>query len=150
METDGAAVDLGAEIESAHTTDRKSARNQRIELITRGERRRRCVHRPGEDLQAGAALAATVRRDLWMLLSLLERQQRSCDGNGKDHVWLELRCSFKQGAPVSHTAYNFEVGFQKLTECLHKDSMIVGQHDSRQCHEFTRLHSKEARLRRTL
>src|SRR5215469_16176741 len=41
METDGAAVDPGAEIESAHTTDRKGARNQRIELITRGERRRR-------------------------------------------------------------------------------------------------------------
>src|SRR3954454_497987 len=41
METDGAAVDPGAEVESAHTTDRMSARNQRIELITRGERRRR-------------------------------------------------------------------------------------------------------------
>ena len=41
METDGAAVDPGAEIESAHTTDRMSARSQRIELITRGERRRR-------------------------------------------------------------------------------------------------------------
>ena len=41
MDTDGAAVDPGAEIESAHTTDRMSARNQRIELITRGERRRR-------------------------------------------------------------------------------------------------------------
>src|ERR1700730_6531204 len=41
METDGAAVDPGAEIESAQTTDRMSARNQRIELITRGERRRR-------------------------------------------------------------------------------------------------------------
>jgi transposase len=41
METDGAAVDPGAEIESVHTTDRMSARNQRIELITRGERRRR-------------------------------------------------------------------------------------------------------------
>jgi transposase len=41
METDGGAVDPGAEIESAHTTDRMSARNQRIELITRGERRRR-------------------------------------------------------------------------------------------------------------
>src|SRR5215475_1735234 len=41
METDGAAVDLGAEVESAHTTDRMSARTQRIELITRGERRRR-------------------------------------------------------------------------------------------------------------
>ena len=41
MEMDGGAVDPGAEIESAHTTDRMSARNQRIELITRGERRRR-------------------------------------------------------------------------------------------------------------
>ena len=38
METDAEA---GAEIESAHTTDRMSARSQRIELITRGERRRR-------------------------------------------------------------------------------------------------------------
>src|SRR5579859_7325733 len=41
METGGAAVELGAEVESAHTTDRMSALNQRIELITRGERRRR-------------------------------------------------------------------------------------------------------------
>src|SRR3954447_23563616 len=41
METGGAAVDPGAEVESAHTTDRMSARNQRIEVITRGERRRR-------------------------------------------------------------------------------------------------------------
>src|SRR5947209_18960090 len=38
METDAEA---GAEIESAHMTDRMSARSQRIELITRGERRRR-------------------------------------------------------------------------------------------------------------
>src|SRR5690242_17484603 len=41
METDGAAADRGAEVESAHTTDRMSARSQRIEVITRGERRRR-------------------------------------------------------------------------------------------------------------
>ena len=41
METDAEAVDPGTEIESAHTTDRMSARSQRIELITRGERRRR-------------------------------------------------------------------------------------------------------------
>src|SRR5215467_13898341 len=41
MATDGAAVDPGAEVESAHTTGRMSARNQGIELITRGERRRR-------------------------------------------------------------------------------------------------------------
>ena len=38
---DDEPVEPGAEIESAHTTDRMSARNQRIELITRGERRRR-------------------------------------------------------------------------------------------------------------
>ena len=41
MEMDDAAVEPGAEVESAHTTDRMSARSQRIELITRGERRRR-------------------------------------------------------------------------------------------------------------
>ena len=41
IETDAESVDPGAEVESAHTTDRMSARNQRIELITRGERRRR-------------------------------------------------------------------------------------------------------------
>src|SRR6185369_11371902 len=41
MEANGAAVDPGAEVESAHTTDRMSARSQRIEVFTRGERRRR-------------------------------------------------------------------------------------------------------------
>jgi transposase len=35
------AVAAEAEIESAHTTGRMSARSQRIEVITRGERRRR-------------------------------------------------------------------------------------------------------------
>jgi hypothetical protein len=38
MGMDAEAVDPGAEAESAHTTDRMSARDQRIELITRGER----------------------------------------------------------------------------------------------------------------
>src|SRR5947209_9480350 len=38
METDAEA---GAGVESAHTTDRMSARSGRIEVITRGERRRR-------------------------------------------------------------------------------------------------------------
>ena len=41
MEMDAEPAGPGAEVESAHTTDRMSARNQRIELITRGERRRR-------------------------------------------------------------------------------------------------------------
>ena len=41
MGTDDAAAEPPADIKGAHTTDRMSARNQRIELITRGERRRR-------------------------------------------------------------------------------------------------------------
>lgn len=41
MVTDDGAVETAAEIESAHTTGRTSARSQRIEVITRGERRRR-------------------------------------------------------------------------------------------------------------
>jgi transposase len=67
METDGAAVDLGAEVESAHTTDRMSALNQRIELITRGERRRRwSVEQKreiaAESLEAGISPITVARR----------------------------------------------------------------------------------------
>ena len=67
METDGAAVDPGAEVESAHTTDRMSARNQRIELITRGERRRRwSVEQKreiaAESLESGISPITVARR----------------------------------------------------------------------------------------
>src|SRR4051812_35910184 len=67
METGGAAVDPGAEVESAHTTDRMSARNQRIELITRGERRRRwSVEQKreiaAESLEAGISPITVARR----------------------------------------------------------------------------------------
>ena len=41
MEMDDGPAEPGAEVESGHTTDRMSARSQRIEVITRGERRRR-------------------------------------------------------------------------------------------------------------
>ena len=41
MVIDNEAVEPVSEVESAHTTDRMSARSQRIEVITRGERRRR-------------------------------------------------------------------------------------------------------------
>ena len=34
-----------------------------------------------------------------MLLSLLEWQQHGCDGNGKDHVWLELNQLFGKNGP---------------------------------------------------
>src|ERR1700750_1143090 len=59
METDGAAVDRGAEVESTHTTDRMSARSQRIELITRGERRRRWAVEQKRGI-AGEGLEATI------------------------------------------------------------------------------------------
>ena len=41
MEMDDKPAEPEADVESAHTTSRMSARSQRIELITRGERRRR-------------------------------------------------------------------------------------------------------------
>lgn len=41
MVMDDVAGEAGTEAESAHTTGRMSARSQRIEVITRGERRRR-------------------------------------------------------------------------------------------------------------
>jgi transposase len=67
METDGASVDLGAEVESAHTTDRMSGLHQRIELITRGERRRRwSVEQKreiaAESLEAGISPITVARR----------------------------------------------------------------------------------------
>jgi len=67
VETDGASVDLGAEVESAHTTDRMSGLNQRIELITRGERRRRwSVEQKreiaAESLEAGISPITVARR----------------------------------------------------------------------------------------
>ena len=43
MELDAITAELPAEPESAHTISRESARKPRIELITRGERRRRCT-----------------------------------------------------------------------------------------------------------
>ena len=67
METNGAAVDPGAEVESAHTTDRMSGLHQRIELITRGERRRRwSVEQKreiaAESLEAGISPITVARR----------------------------------------------------------------------------------------
>ena len=41
MELDAITAELPAEPESAHTSSRRGSRNPRIELITRGERRRR-------------------------------------------------------------------------------------------------------------
>src|SRR5258708_11090832 len=41
MVMDDEPAEPGAEVESAHRTGRMSARSQRIEVITRGERRRR-------------------------------------------------------------------------------------------------------------
>ena len=52
METDAEPAGPGAEVASAHTTDRMSARSQRIELITRGERRRRWSVEQKRDIAA--------------------------------------------------------------------------------------------------
>ena len=67
MEMDDEPGEPGAEIEGAHTTGRMSARSQRIELITRGERRRRwSVEQKreiaAESLEPGLSPITVVRR----------------------------------------------------------------------------------------
>jgi transposase len=52
MEMDDDRAEAGAEAESAHTTGRMSARSQRIEVITRGERRRRWSVEQKRDIAA--------------------------------------------------------------------------------------------------
>src|SRR4051794_35539402 len=92
METDAEPAGPGAEVASAHTTDRMSARNQRIELITRGERRRRGL----------LSRSATLRRRAW---NLAYRQSRwrgatasavACSIRGGDIYWKD-----RLGSPVS-------------------------------------------------
>jgi transposase-like protein len=64
---DGEPAEPGVDVESAHTTGRMSARNQRIEVITRGERRRRwSVEQKreiaAESLEAGISPITVARR----------------------------------------------------------------------------------------
>ena len=67
MEMDDEAVEPRAELESARTTGRMSARSQRVEVITRGERRRRwSVEQEreiaAESLEAGVSPITVARR----------------------------------------------------------------------------------------
>jgi len=76
-------------------------------------------------------LGRNLRRDLWMLLSLLERQQRSCDGNGKDHVWLELNQFFGKGGQsilvaTTRPINNIKVLIFYVTEFSHRRGSVRG------------------------
>ena len=67
MVMDDEPMDTGAEAKSAHTSSRMSARTQRIEVITRGERRRRWSIEQKreiamESLQPGASPILVARR----------------------------------------------------------------------------------------
>lgn len=67
MGMDGEPAEPGVGVESAHTTGRMSARSQRIEVITRGERRRRwSVEQKreiaAESLEAGISPITVARR----------------------------------------------------------------------------------------
>jgi hypothetical protein len=69
MELDAITAEVPAEAESAHTSSRKSARNARIELITRGERRRRWTIEQKQTIAAqslapGASSTEVARFDL--------------------------------------------------------------------------------------
>jgi transposase len=67
MVIDGELAEAGVDVESAHTTGRMGARSQRIEVITRGERRRRwSVEQKreiaAESLEAGISPITVARR----------------------------------------------------------------------------------------
>ena len=67
MAVDDVTGGTGAEAESAHTTDRMSVLGQRIEVITRGERRRRWSIEQkreiaAESLEAGMSPITVARR----------------------------------------------------------------------------------------
>ena len=63
MVMDDEAAEPGAEMESAHTTGRMSARSRRIEVITRGERRRRWSVEQKREIAAESLEA--YRRSRW-------------------------------------------------------------------------------------
>ena len=68
MAVDDVTGGTGGEAESAHTTDRMSVLSQRIEVITRGERRRRWSIEQkreiaAESLEAGMSPITVARRD---------------------------------------------------------------------------------------
>src|SRR5271169_1325543 len=83
MEMDAITAEVPAAPESAHTSSRKSARNPRIELITRGERRRRWTIEQKQTIAAQSlapdASATEVARQYGISSGQLEGRQNPTD-----------------------------------------------------------------------
>lgn len=97
MELDAITAEVPAEAESAHTSSRKSARNARIELITRGERRRRWTIEQKQTI-AAQSLAPGA--------SSTEVARQYGISSGQLYTWRHALLA-AQPAAVTHTAGRF-------------------------------------------
>src|SRR5271157_5391625 len=97
MEMDEITAEVPAAPESAHTSSRKSARTPRIELITRGERRRRWTIEQKQTI-AAQSLAPDA--------SPTEVARQYGISSGQLYTWRHALLAAQPGA-VTHTAGRF-------------------------------------------
>jgi transposase len=115
MELDAITAEVPAEVESAHTSSRKSARNARIELITRGERRRRWTIEQKQTI-AAQSLAPGA--------SPTEVARQYGISSGQLYTWRHALLAAQPKA-VTHTAGRFarvEVNATRAVEHMRQES----------------------------
>jgi transposase len=112
MEMDAITAEVPAEAESAHTSSRKSARNARIELITRGERRRRWTIEQKQTI-AAQSLAPGA--------SPTEVARQYGISSGQLYTWRHALLA-AQPAAVTHTAGRFARVEVKATQTMERES----------------------------
>jgi transposase len=117
MELDAITAELPAEPESAHTSSRKGARNPRIELITRGERRRRWTIEQKQTI-AAQSLAPGA--------SPTEVARQYGISSGQLYTWRHALLAAQPEA-VMHTAGRFarvELKATRTLECVSQEAAI--------------------------
>jgi len=101
-----------AEPESAHTSSRKSARSPRIELITRGERRRRWTIEQKQTIAAQSLAPGT---------SPTEVARQYGISSGQLYTWRHALLA-AQSEAVTHTAGRFARVEVKATQTVERES----------------------------
>jgi transposase len=117
MEMDAITAEVPAAPESAHTSSRKSARNPRIELITRGERRWRWTIEQKQTI-AAQSLAPDA--------SPTEVARQYGISSGQLYTWRHALLAAQPGA-VTHTAGRFarvEVNATRTVERVSQEAAI--------------------------
>jgi transposase len=116
MELDAITAEVPAAPESAHTSSRKSARSPRIELITRGERRRRWTTEQ-KRMIAAQSLAPGA--------SPTEVARQYGISSGQLYTWRHALLAAQPEA-ATHTAGRFVRVELKSTRMLERVSQEVG------------------------